>query len=460
MKVDNQRIINVFFIVVISAVLGFHFFFDLKFKAEMIRTGDYRLPEAEKPFYGIMHVPGTSPPTTYEERVQPIWLTLNMFDPDKRPKMLGALGADFAQVYYSAKALGHGESQYTPKSPEFQDPFGRKPNYPPFTNRLYIPLSLLPYYQAVTIHNFVSLGVFLGLAALMLKIFNLQAYAWKSMVFFLLLYFYTPLGFAHFERGQFDLWLASSYLLIFFSFFLHRRYVLPAVASGLLGALKWSSAPFIGTFSLMAFLGSNWKKSWVFWLPGLTMILTAVVFLPEVREYWPSLQRYEFAARPAGISFMYFLPRTAAKVLQIISCGIVIVLTLLLHRGNDRRFAAFKAISFPFALTMFIQGMCYGTISFEYRIVAIFGLLPAYLLWMEQGGVQSIPFKVAMTAFFALFLIVSFRMGYFLFWDLPTLGSPAMSAFYLVSSVLTLIFTGYLSVITCKNSYTEQTADR
>jgi hypothetical protein len=450
MIVANQRIINIFFIVVIGSTLGFHFFFDLRFKTELVRTGDYRLPAAEKPFYGIMHVPGTSPPVPRDKgiQVQPIWLTLNMFDPDRRPQMLGALGADFAQVYYSARALRHGESQYSPTTPEFKDPFGRKPNYPPFTNRLYIPLSLLPYYQAVIIHNFLSLGVFLGLAILMLKIFNLQNYIWKSLAFFLLLYFYTPLGFAHFERGQFDLWVASSYLLLFSCFFLRRRYVMPAVAAGLFGAIKWSSAPFIGTVSLMAFLGSNWRKSWIFLIPGLVMVLTAIIFLPEVKEYWPSLQRYEFDANPYGISFMYFMPRVVAKALQIISCGVVIILTLLLHRGNDRRLAAFKVISFPFALTMFVQGMCYGTISFEYRIVSIFGLLPAYLLWMEKGGIQSTPVKAAMTAFFALFLFISFRVGYFLIWGLPTLSSPAMSAFYLASSAVGLIFTCYLAIVT------------
>jgi len=135
---SNQRIINTFFIVIIGVTLGFHFFFDLKFKTQIVRTGDFRLPAAEKPFYGILHVPGTSPPPRRPEEVQHLrfWQTLNMFDPDQRPRMLGALGSDFAQVYYAAKALHHGESQYAPRSREFRDPFDRKPNYPPFTNRL------------------------------------------------------------------------------------------------------------------------------------------------------------------------------------------------------------------------------------------------------------------------------------------------------------------------------------
>ena len=448
---NNRRIIDIFFLAVIGTTLGFHFFFDLKFKTEMVRTGDYRLPVAEKPFYGIMPVPNTSPPLPPPRRekpqIQDFWQKLKMLDSNLLPRMHGALGADFAQVYFSANALRHGESQYTPQSPAYKDPFGRKPNYPPFTNRLYMPLSFLPYYQAVLIHNFASLGIFLGLALLMLKVFDLQVYAWKSLVFFLLLYFYTPLGFAHFERGQFDLWLASSYLLLFSSFFLRRRFVFPAIFSGLLGALKWSSAPFVGTFSLMAFFGSNAKKSWVFLLPGLAMGLTALLFLPEVKEYWPSLQRYEFNASPAGISFMYFMPRQAAKLLQIFSCGIILALTMLLHRGKDQRLVAFRAISFPFALTMFIEGMCYGTISFEYRIVSIFGLLPAYLLWMEQGGIQSSGAKAFMTAFFAFFLFIAFRVGYYLVWDLPTLISPPMSAFYLMSSVVGLLFTCYLSFV-------------
>lgn len=448
---DNRRIINTFFIGLISITLGFHFLFDLGFKTEMVRTGDYRLPAVEKPFYGILHVPGTSPPVTQDrnekEQVLRFWQRLKMYEPDRWPRMLGALGSDFYQVYNSARALRHGESQYNPTSPEFQDHFNRKPNYPPFTNRIYMPLSLLPYYQALIIHNFVTLGVFLALAVITLKVFNLQTYTWKCIATILLLYFYTPLGFSHFERGQFDLWLASSYLLLFSCFFLSRRYLPTAIGAGLFGALKWSSAPFVGTFSLFAFLGSRWKKSWVFLIPGLVVLLTAALFLPEVREYWPSLQRYEFEASPAGVSFMYFMPRAVAKVIQIISCALVIVLTLLLHRGNDQRTAAFKAISFPFALTMFIEGMCYGTISFEYRIVAIFGLLPAYILWMEHGGIRSAAVKIAMTGFFALFLFISFRVGYYLIWDLPTLISPAMSAFYLASAAFALIFTCYLSVI-------------
>lgn len=448
---ENRRIINAFFIAVIGITLGFHFFYDLRFKTDMVSTGDYRLPPAQKPFYGIMHVPGTSSPGTQapDEDLQILnfWRTLNVYDPDRQPARLGALGADFSQVYYAARALRHGESQYNPQNSAYRDPFGRKPNYPPFTNRVYMPLTLLPYHQALLVHNFLTLGIFLTLAVYVLWVSNLQAYIWKSLVSFLLLYFYTPLGFAHFERGQFDLWLASSYLLLFSAVFLRRYNVLTAVGSGLFAAFKWSSAPFIGTFSLMAFLGSKWKKSWVFLLPGLVMILTVIMFLPEVKEYWPSLQRYEFNARPAGISFMYFMPRPAAKFLQIASCAVVIGLILLLHRGNDRRKAAIQAISFPFALTMFIQGMCYGTISFEYRIVSIFGLLPAYLIWMEQGNIRSIAVKAALTAFFALFLIVSFRVGYFFFWDLPTLISPAMSAFYLGSSMATLVFTCYLIVI-------------
>ena len=70
---DNRRIINTFLIGLISITLGFHFLFDLGFKTEMVRTGDYRLPAAEKPFYGIMQVPGTSPPPRQvKEEVQPI----------------------------------------------------------------------------------------------------------------------------------------------------------------------------------------------------------------------------------------------------------------------------------------------------------------------------------------------------------------------------------------------------
>jgi hypothetical protein len=445
----NGKIINYFLLSIIITVLAVHFVFDLKFKTELIQTNNYDQPVYQKPFYGYCKVPGIAYPaeqnliTTGNSKLDYIWKDMAII-PYEPSKINNPLGADFSQVYLSAMSLRNGDSQYNPSNVNFKVLFVRKPNYPPLTNWLYTPLTFLDYHVALIVHNFLSLGIFLILALIILKKFKLQTYSIKFLAFFLLLYFYTPLGFSHFERGQFDLWLSSAYLLIFTCVFIEKNTFIASLAAGFFAALKWSSAPFIGTISLLGWSCSNSKKKWIFLIPPAVMLLSALLFYKQVQEYWPSLQRYEFQAMPLGISFMYFLPRSLAKMVQISSCILVIVLSVSLHRGPEQRSDLLKYISFPFALTMFIQGMCYGSISYEYRIVAITGLVPGFFIWLTQ--VQDIPeiLKVAVAAFFAIFIIIAFRVFHFFFWDLPSLASTGMSKYYFLCSLISLVFTCYL----------------
>ena len=445
----NNKITNYFFLSVIFTVLAVHFIFDLEFKTALIQTGNYDQPVHQKPFYGYLAVPGTAhqtdakPATSGDRLLDNVWQKLGMA-PSEHSEPNDALGGDFSQVYFSAMALRYGDSQYNPRNGNYKDRLGRRPNYPPLTNWLYIPLTFLDYHVALTVHNFLSLAIFLSLALVILKRFKLQAYSFKFLALFSLLYFYTPLGLAHFERGQFDLWLASAYLLIFACIFLDRHAVTAALAAGFFGALKWNSAPFLGTISLLGWCGSAWKKRWLFVLPPVVLLLSALLFYRQVQEYWPSLQLYEFQAAPAGVSFMLFMPRPLAKMVQICSCLMVIILSTRLNRRPEQRSDLLQHISFPFALTMFIQGMCYGTVSYEYRIVTITGLVPGFLVWLNHVPDIPVTLKVAAAAFFAAFIIIAFRVFHFFIWDLPTLASPGMSFFYLVCSIVSLSFTCYL----------------
>lgn len=444
MRSTNHKILNYFFYTIIITVLVSHFIYDIKFKTSIIQTGIYELPISLKPLYGFLPVPGPalqSKSIETAEEMNPVWKRWGLYP--SQTQSPGALGADFSQVYLSALALRHGESQYDPKSPRFKRNYG-KSSYPPIMNRLYTLLTYFPYYIALTIHNYGTLLIFLIISALLFVKFNLQRYIAKIIVIVLLLYFYTPAGFAHFERGQFELIVTSSYLLLFSCIFLDTNFLFPSFASGFFGALKWSSVPFIGTFSVMAFIGSKAGKRWTFLLPGFLIILSVLLFYREIIEYWPTLKLYEFQVKPSGISFMTFLPRAVAKTLQIVSCLPVIFLTLLLYKDQQSRSHLFILISFPFALTMFIQGMGFNTLSYEYRIVSMFALIPAFVIWLEKADAVSIQIKGTIAAFFALFIIVSFRVFYFLIWDLPTMRSPGMSAFYLMSSIFCLLLTCYL----------------
>jgi hypothetical protein len=407
----------------------------------------------QKPFYGYLEVNGTGKrmqaktPTSGNNQLDDELKDLGMI-PSASPWTDISLGGDFSQVYAAAMALRYGYLQYTSQ-------FGVKSAYPPLTNRLYTILTHFDYPVALTIHNFLSLMLFAGLALLVMKNFNLQAYAWKFLAFVFLLYFYTPLGFSHFERGQFDMWLASAYLLMFACMFLEEKALPAALGAGLLGALKWSSAPFIGTVSLLGWFGSTWKRSWLFIVPPAVMALSALLFYGQVREYWPVLHRYAYWTKPEGVSFLLLMPRSLAGTVQIFSCLLVTIISACLYRRREQRGELLRYISFPFALTMFIQGSCISATSFEYRIVAIMGLVPGFLIWLNV--VPDIPekLKIASAVFFAAFIIVSFRVFHFFIWDLPGLESPGMSLFYFISSLISLLFTCYLIFM---KSRTEQAA--
>jgi hypothetical protein len=444
----NDKIINYFFLSVIFTVLAVHFVFDFKFKTELIQTGNYNQPVYQKPFYGYLvvngstHQTGAKPLTSGDRQLDNDLKDLGII-PSESSRTNKALGGDFSQVYAAAYAIRYGYPQYTAQ-------FGVKSAYPPLTNWLYVPLTFLDYNVALIVHSFLSLALFLILALIVLKKYKLHAYSFKFLAFFSLLYFYTPLGFAHFERGQFDFWPASAYLLIFTCIFMERNALAAALAAGLLGALKWSSAPFIGTISLFGWCNSTLKKKWLFVLPPAVMLLSALILYRQVLEYWPILRMYAFQDKPKGVGFMLFLPRSLAEMVQIFSCLLVIIISVSLYRRRERRSDLLQYISFPFALTMFIQGTCFGATSFEYRIVAIIGLVPGFLIWLNY--VPDIPekLKVATAVFFAAFIIITFRVFHYFIWDLPNLASPGMSEFYFLSSLIALVFTCYLIYVKSK----------
>ncbi len=424
---QQTKLINIFLFISCCAVLAGIFLNDLNIKITLLTTGQTRQYPNQQPYYGILPVPGTASPESY-----------------------GALGADFAQVYFSALAIRHHDNEYTPRNPAYADPLGRRPNYPPLTNRLLIPLTLTNYSTALLIHNAASFILCAGLSAIVLAAFNLGAHIWKIWLLDILFYLYTPLGFAHFERGQFDLLTASAYLLIFSAVFSKRLRVLTCTGSGFLASLKWSSFPFMGTFCAIFLAASNRKTRWIAVLPLLIITLSIIIFPTEIKQYWPSLRRYEIMARPTGVTFMYLMPKLAAKSMQVISAALVMGLLLARTSKNPTlRADIFRAISLPFAMTMFIQGMCFGTISYEYRIVSMLGLIPGVLLWINQVNQINLHLKRLVTALVTIFMITAFRVFHFFIWQLPAWEASGMTIIYLCFS---LLFLAISIIILIKNT--------
>jgi hypothetical protein len=340
------------------------------------------------PLYGLMPAPGTSPIASSP----------------------GAAGADFSQVYTSALALRNGQSAYHPTNRPFRDRYGRHPNYPPLTNWLYVPVSKLPYYQALLVHSGLSLLVFLGTTALLLSQAGLFPHFWRVVLVTMSLYFLTPIGLTHIERGQFDLYVATSFVACLACVVGGPGRLRWAVAAGLLGALKWTAAPFLGCFAAAGWLVSRRAARWVWPVIPLVLAVATALFWREVREYLDSLQHYELGETPNGVSLQLILPRFWARAAPVLLTLAVSIAMLGFIRSGRERYRIFVSISLPFALALANLALSFGTLSFEYRTVSLLGLIPPLVVWVESEPWVSIRSKGFTCAAFGLFLVLTFRV--------------------------------------------------
>jgi len=365
--------------------------------------------------YALMTVPGTSP----------------------IPDTPGAAGADFSQVYTSAMALRHGESAYHPTSPQFADRFGRLPNYPPLMNWISVPLSLFRYYVALLIHTGLSLLALFGATAFVLVRMGLKRHVGAVLLVQASFFFLTPIGFTHFERGQFDLLVATSLLLCFACVFATRRPFGLAVLSGFLGALKWTAIPFLGCFAVLGFLLGSRSRRWAFVVMLAVVALATGPFWRGIQEYWASLRFYEVDPAPYGLTLQNFLPRIWTKLAPVLATASVTIFALVRFPTVDRP-RILAAISAPFALALTNLSVCFGTISYEYHTVATLGMVPALIVWLEADSAVPVRTKLVTSAAFGLFLIVAFRL-----FGLTALSFVTMTWIYLVLALFFLGVCGY-----------------
>jgi len=102
----------------------------------------------------------------------------------------------------------------------------------------------------------------------------------------------------------------------------------------------------------------------------------------------------------------------------------------------------FEIVSLPFALAMAVQGLCFGTMSFEYRVVMMFGLIPGFILWMETAR-APVWIKAALASTLLVFLVVAFHT----FDNYVNMYPAYMTAGYLLVSMFWLGLCVYLVIL-------------
>lgn len=353
---------------------------------QLLQTGAATMPTYPSTIYFVLPVPGTS-------RGAP-----------------GATGADFSQVYTSGKALVAGQSAYLNAWGRSTDVFGRPAGYPPLMNWVYVPLTYFSYSEALVIHTgFWIFAIVLATTVLLSKLGLLRHWL-PLMAAMASLYFLTPIGVTHLERGQFDLVLATASLLALFCVVIPGDHWLLALLIGVMGALKWTAVSYLGCFAALAFLVGSWRKRFAFALIPLMMAVGTFAFWQGLHEYWPTIQKYELNADPGGITFQWFLPRTLVKLIPVVlTLAVASFIWARAHTTIERRQLLLAVIG-PFSLSLMCVAICFGTLSYEYHTISLLGILPGVVVWIERAPQVSTRLRLAVAAGFGLFLPYGFRV--------------------------------------------------
>jgi hypothetical protein len=347
------------------------------------------------------------------------------------PGSRGVAGADFSQVYTSALALRHGESAYQTKPGPYADRFGRPPGYPPLMNWIAVPISLLDYTTALLVYTALGFACLVAATGFLLWKAGLQRHIVQVVLAQFCLYFLTPIGLTCLERGQFDSLVATAGALCAGCIFLTGSTWAVALLSGFLGALKWTSAAFLGCYALLGFLLSSGRRRWSFFLIPVVMVVGTLSFWPELVKYWRTIQVYEIDAQPYGLTLQYYLPRTLARMVPVAMTLVAVALGWICSRSAVERTLVLRQISAPFAIALMNVAVCFGTLSYEYHTVATLGMMPGLVIWTRRADGLPNWLKASTCAAFGLFLIVAFRT-----YGFGALSPQQMTAIYIGFALL------------------------
>ncbi|HET8935618.1 MAG TPA: hypothetical protein VFN67_19350 [Polyangiales bacterium] len=322
----------------------------------------------------------------------------------------GATGADFSQVYTSARSLRAGQSAYLLPGGKTTDIFGRPAGYPPLMNWVYVPITRYTYVDALLFHTAFWAVVLVLVSGWFLSRMGLKRHWFPLSCMMTSLYFLTPIGYTHLERGQFDLVVATAAVLAMMCVVLPRNHFVLATIAGVLGALKWTAVSYLGCFAALGFLVSPWRRKLPFaMIPGM-MAIGTFSFWQGVMEYWPTIQKYEINAEPNGVTFEWFLPRLAVKIIPVMLT--LIVAGLIWKRGRSalERRQLLLAVAAPYAIALMCVSICFGTLSYEYHTVAMLGVTPGFVVWLERAPIVRERMRLAAAIGFAIFMPYAYRV--------------------------------------------------
>jgi hypothetical protein len=304
----------------------------------------------------------------------------------ERPSIIGheainRLAVDFAQVYFPSQEFSSLSKNY---QTGYLDPYLRPSRYAPFVHFLCrVTLCNLDYGYASIFHMLIQLLLFYAFFIFAFKALNVDMNLWPGLLLANICLFLTPVGLAWFERGQFSLYVAISYLLVILGLF--KRNFFLVILSALFAYIKWTSFPYIFVVISLFLLNSKnrieLKQNTLLVSAFLIPILFLLLLFPAKSYYFlAGLYYQERYATPEGVSLALILPTEMVKALPLL----MVILGYFHIKASQNVFNQ----TLPYLLGSAIALLTYPTVAFEYSVSSLLCFIPLTLYWANLPNVQ------------------------------------------------------------------------
>lgn len=278
------------------------------------------------------------------------------------------ISADFAQIYFSARY-----NQSLAYSYETDDPWRRPSRYAPLVHYFYkYTFCRLQYGYASFLNILLQLFLFYFSLFYVLKKLNISKYFLGLLLISNIILFFTPVGLSWFERGQFSLFVATSYLWLIIGIIKSNRFYV--LTSALFAFIKWTSFPFIFVVFILSFLNAknyyDFKKqilnAVVF---SITIILLFSLLFFEGINFLHGIIEQEKDFTPQELSLSIIIPISSINIIQVSTCIFIGYVLILKYKSHFLELI-------PYIVAVSIILLTYPTLSHDYSVPSMLGLLP------------------------------------------------------------------------------------
>jgi hypothetical protein len=356
-----KRLVPIFFYAAVALLVSYNF---IVMSEDMLR-GDFSGEKAfPQPLYGFSRIPD-----------RPITLQRQGVD---------RLAADYAQVYFPSQEFSSLRKNY---ESGYLDPWKRPSRYAPFIHYVcLLAFCKFDYGMASFLHMIFQMVLFAFFFVGAFKMLGIETNLRFGLSLTGILLFASPVGLAWFERGQFSLYVALSYLLLILGFIKNKPAFI--VFSSLFAYVKWTAYPFLFVMWAVFMLGSKNKQkllrnAQLALLFAAPIVLLSGAFRHEMIPFLKGLYQQELLATPEGISLTQIAPVVLVKCLPA-----VLILLGYLHLRK-----AGEALDYliPYLAGAGTLLLIYPTMTFEYVVPGLFCFIPLVMYWNKLPNLPDNP---------------------------------------------------------------------